>query len=109
MAEWLKAHAWKACIPQGIQSSNLCLSAIPFTYPLIISYLDHNIPTITTYVVSINLGKIALLGSFRSFRVTFGYHGYHGFEAFRHGTGLLNYAFMVSNSEERREFPARPY
>src|ERR1039457_3702305 len=28
MAEWLKAHAWKACIPQGIQSSNLCLSAI---------------------------------------------------------------------------------
>src|ERR1039458_7629207 len=30
MAEWLKAHAWKACIPQGIQSSNLCLSATTF-------------------------------------------------------------------------------
>jgi hypothetical protein len=27
MAEWLKAHAWKACIPQGIQGSNPCLSA----------------------------------------------------------------------------------
>jgi hypothetical protein len=35
MAEWLKAHAWKACIPQGIQGSNPCLSAIP---------LFHNIP-----------------------------------------------------------------
>ena len=22
MAEWLKAHAWKACIPQGIVGSN---------------------------------------------------------------------------------------
>src|SRR5580658_964356 len=40
MAEWLKAHAWKACIPQGIQGSNPCLSAtslprafaIPFAY-----------------------------------------------------------------------------
>ena len=30
MAEWLKAHAWKACIPQGIQGSNPCLSAITF-------------------------------------------------------------------------------
>ena len=30
MAEWLKAHAWKACIPQGIQGSNPCLSAIYF-------------------------------------------------------------------------------
>jgi hypothetical protein len=30
MAEWLKAHAWKACIPQGIQGSNPCLSATPF-------------------------------------------------------------------------------
>ncbi len=30
MAEWLKAHAWKACIPQGIQGSNPCLSAIIF-------------------------------------------------------------------------------
>jgi hypothetical protein len=32
MAEWLKAHAWKACIPQGIQGSNPCLSATNF-YP----------------------------------------------------------------------------
>ena len=30
MAEWLKAHAWKACIPQGIQGSNPCLSAINY-------------------------------------------------------------------------------
>jgi hypothetical protein len=29
MAEWLKELAWKACIPQGIQGSNPCLSAIP--------------------------------------------------------------------------------
>jgi hypothetical protein len=28
MAEWLKAHAWKACVPQGTQGSNPCLSAI---------------------------------------------------------------------------------
>src|SRR5665213_2874176 len=35
MAEWLKAHAWKACIPQGIQGSNPCLSATLFksNYP----------------------------------------------------------------------------
>ncbi len=32
MAEWLKAHAWKACIPQGIQGSNPCLSAITFRH-----------------------------------------------------------------------------
>ena len=29
MLEWLKRHAWKACVPQkGIASSNLALSAI---------------------------------------------------------------------------------
>ena len=33
MAEWLKAHAWKACIPQGIQGSNPCLSAINLANP----------------------------------------------------------------------------
>ncbi len=33
MAEWLKAHAWKACIPQGIQGSNPCLSAISSKKP----------------------------------------------------------------------------
>src|SRR5262245_38971041 len=33
MAEWLKAHAWKACIPQGIVGSNPTLSAInPFQH-----------------------------------------------------------------------------
>ena len=32
MAEWLKAHAWKACIPQGIQGSNPCLSATHFKH-----------------------------------------------------------------------------
>ena len=42
MAEWLKAHAWKACIPQGIQGSNPCLSAIlPFQgHPLSIKQYD---------------------------------------------------------------------
>ena len=33
MAEWLKAHAWKACIPQGIQGSNPCLSANQSAHP----------------------------------------------------------------------------
>ena len=28
MAEWLKAHAWKACVPQGTVGSNPTLSAI---------------------------------------------------------------------------------
>ncbi len=37
MAEWLKAHAWKACIPQGIQGSNPCLSAITLAKPSIIN------------------------------------------------------------------------
>src|ERR1700677_5170899 len=27
MAEWLKAHAWKACVPQGTVGSNPTLSA----------------------------------------------------------------------------------
>ena len=35
MAEWLKAHAWKACIPQGIQGSNPCLSAINPSKPCV--------------------------------------------------------------------------
>jgi hypothetical protein len=30
MAEWLKAHAWKACVPQGTVGSNPTLSAIVF-------------------------------------------------------------------------------
>ena len=31
MLEWLKRHAWKACVPQkGIASSNLALSAKTF-------------------------------------------------------------------------------
>ena len=28
MAEWLKAHAWKACVPQGTVGSNPTLSAM---------------------------------------------------------------------------------
>jgi hypothetical protein len=28
MAEWLKAHAWKACLPQGNVGSNPTLSAM---------------------------------------------------------------------------------
>jgi hypothetical protein len=32
MAEWLKAHAWKACVPQGTVGSNPTLSArLPFS------------------------------------------------------------------------------
>ncbi len=27
LSEWFKEHAWKACISQGIKSSNLLLSA----------------------------------------------------------------------------------
>ena len=30
MAEWLKAHAWKACLPQGNVGSNPTLSAIQY-------------------------------------------------------------------------------
>ena len=30
VAEWLKAHAWKACIRQRIEGSNPFLSAITF-------------------------------------------------------------------------------
>ena len=40
MAEWLKAHAWKACIPQGIQGSNPCLSAILPAKPHIFNQLQ---------------------------------------------------------------------
>jgi hypothetical protein len=42
MAEWLKAHAWKACIPQGIQGSNPCLSAIIAPKSLNIPYIQQN-------------------------------------------------------------------
>ena len=35
MAEWLKAHAWKACLPQGNVGSNPTLSAIVFDPRLI--------------------------------------------------------------------------
>ena len=34
MAEWLKAHAWKACVPQGTVGSNPTLSAIEFIFSL---------------------------------------------------------------------------
>ena len=40
MAEWLKAHAWKACLPQGNQGSNPCLSAIPRHIFMIIKNLS---------------------------------------------------------------------
>ena len=37
MAEWLKAHAWKACLPQGNVGSNPTLSAsIRYFLPLTI-------------------------------------------------------------------------
>jgi hypothetical protein len=32
MAEWLKAHAWKACVPQGTVGSNPTLSASGINY-----------------------------------------------------------------------------
>ena len=34
MAEWLKAHAWKACLPQGNVGSNPTLSAIQLFFPM---------------------------------------------------------------------------
>jgi hypothetical protein len=37
MAEWLKAHAWKACLPQGNVGSNPTLSAIIES----ITYVEH--------------------------------------------------------------------
>ena len=50
MAEWLKAHAWKACIPQGIQGSNPCLSAtsqsnLNSTLPSCFAPLDTALPS----------------------------------------------------------------
>ena len=56
MAEWLKAHAWKACIPQGIQGSNPCLSATPsadvparvaFSYNLLVTQTTPRFPSQT--------------------------------------------------------------
>jgi integrase len=37
MAEWLKAHAWKACVPQGTVGSNPTLSAIVLNHALRVS------------------------------------------------------------------------
>ena len=33
MAEWLKVHAWKACVLKGTESSNLSLSATLIPHP----------------------------------------------------------------------------
>ena len=32
MAEWLKVHAWKVCVPSGTVGSNPTLSAINLTF-----------------------------------------------------------------------------
>ncbi len=42
MAEWLKAHAWKACLPQGNVGSNPTLSAIAFakSFKICVNRLD---------------------------------------------------------------------
>jgi hypothetical protein len=77
MAEWLKAHAWKACIPQGIQGSNPCLSAISFLSPQKISDLDAKRHRISRYLRPENSEGKALFGIFRSLGARFGYHGYH--------------------------------
>jgi hypothetical protein len=45
MAEWLKAHAWKACVPQGTVGSNPTLSASKSLYysnSFNIKYIDDN-------------------------------------------------------------------
>jgi hypothetical protein len=42
MAEWLKAHAWKACVPQGTVGSNPTLSASSCR----INHLPHLLPTL---------------------------------------------------------------
>jgi hypothetical protein len=54
MAEWLKAHAWKACIPKGIQGSNPCLSASK-KYPL---NMDHNDTIVLLFRLVIVLGLV---------------------------------------------------
>src|SRR5580698_8459488 len=43
MAEWLKAHAWKACVPQGTVGSNPTLSAIER------SPMDHSKPIVLLF------------------------------------------------------------
>jgi hypothetical protein len=35
VSEWLKEHAWKVCIPQGIEGSNPSLTATNFSKALI--------------------------------------------------------------------------
>tara|TARA_B100000029_G_scaffold276263_1_gene270875 strand:- start:95 stop:241 length:147 start_codon:yes stop_codon:yes gene_type:complete len=35
VAEWLKAHAWKVCIPSGIVGSNPTLSATIGDIPIL--------------------------------------------------------------------------
>ena len=40
MLEWLKRHAWKACVPpKGIASSNLALSAKPLDVAQLVAHL----------------------------------------------------------------------
>ena len=41
MAEWLKAHAWKACSPKGVRGSNPRLSAIQKRKPAHLRWLLH--------------------------------------------------------------------
>ena len=41
MAEWLKAHAWKACSPKGVRGSNPRLSAIQKRKPAHVRWLLH--------------------------------------------------------------------
>jgi hypothetical protein len=44
MAEWLKAHAWKACVPQGTVGSNPTLSASHFPLKSYISVANPHHP-----------------------------------------------------------------
>ena len=47
MAEWSIAHAWKACIPQGIGGSNPPLSAI-INFSLLFSFI---VGVLTYYLI----------------------------------------------------------
>ena len=56
MLEWLKRHAWKACIPQkGIRGSNPRLSAIPAEFSRFFVFSNHE--KSATHHLLINIGK----------------------------------------------------
>jgi hypothetical protein len=112
MAEWLKAHAWKACIPQGIQGSNPCLSANFLLSPQKINSLGAKYHRIIRYIRPENSGGNAPFGIFRSYGARFGYHGYHlGESPKARSDSSAAVADRLWREHERcpPQFPALPY